>query len=294
MSIYSYEIFEIVSEKGSFAKAAAILRLTPSAVSHSIAKLEDDLGCQLFWRNRSGVELTEEGKRLLPYIKKIQASNDELLLEASRIRNSEIGLVKVGVFYSVAANWLPHILKKFKADCPGIEVEIFEGGYADISKWIEDRKVDIGFLSNLTAENMDYTVLKKEPLIYVTPPDFVPKNKTYVTIEEMKENELILQRECGDFDALAFLEANDIKVNSYYNMYEDQTLLSLAECGLGTAIMPGLAAKLSTSNVNRYPIKPEVTRTIVLAVPDRGSMSQATKLFQQHVFDFMETEESEV
>ena len=294
MSIYSYEIFEIVSEKGSFAKAAAILRLTPSAVSHSIAKLEDDLGCQLFWRNRSGVELTEEGKRLLPYIKKIQASNDELLLEASRIRNSEIGLVKVGVFYSVAANWLPHILKKFKADCPGIEVEIFEGGYADISKWIEDRKVDIGFLSNLTAENMDYTVLKKEPLIYVTPPDFVPKNKTYVTIEEMKENELILQRECGDFDALAFLEANDIKVNSYYNMYEDQTLLSLAECGLGTAIMPGLAAKLSTSNVNRYPIKPEVTRTIVLAVPDRGSMSQAAKLFEQHVFDFMETEESEV
>jgi DNA-binding transcriptional LysR family regulator len=154
--------------------------------------------------------------------------------------------------------------------------------------------VDIGFLSNLTAENMDYTVLKKEPLIYVTPPDFVPKNKTYVTIEEMKENELILQRECGDFDALAFLEANDIKVNSYYNMYEDQTLLSLAECGLGTAIMPGLAAKLSTSNVNRYPIKPEVTRTIVLAVPDRGSMSQAAKLFEQHVFDFMETEESEV
>lgn len=294
MSIYSYEIFEIVSEKGSFAKAAAILRLTPSAVSHSIAKLEDDLGCQLFWRNRSGVELTEEGKRLLPYIKKIQASNDELLLEASRIRNSEVGLVKVGVFYSVAANWLPHILKKFKADCPGIEVEIFEGGYADISKWIEDRKVDIGFLSNLTAENMDYTVLKKEPLIYVTPPDFVPKNKTYVTIDEMKENELILQRECGDFDALAFLEANDIKVNSYYNMYEDQTLLSLAECGLGTAIMPGLAAKLSTSNVNRYPIKPEVTRTIVLAVPDRGSMSQAAKLFEQHVFDFMETEESEV
>ena len=294
MSIYSYEIFEIVSEKGSFAKAAAILRLTPSAVSHSIAKLEDDLGCQLFWRNRSGVELTEEGKRLLPYIKKIQASNDELLLEASRIRNSEVGLVKVGVFYSVAANWLPRILKKFKADCPGIEVEIFEGGYADIAKWIEERKVDIGFLSNLTAENMDYTVLKKEPLIYVTPPDFVPKNKTYVTIEEMKENELILQRECGDFDALAFLEANDIKVNSYYNMYEDQTLLSLAECGLGAAIMPGLAAKLSTSNVNRYPIKPEVTRTIVLAVPDRGTMSQAAKLFQQHVFDFMETEESEV
>ena len=262
MSIYSYEIFEIVSEKGSFAKAAAVLSLTPSAVSHSIAKLEDDLGCQLFWRNRSGVELTEEGRHLLPYIKRIQASNDELLHEAGRIRNKE--------------------------------VEVMEGGYADIAKWLDERKLDIGLLSNLTAEGLDYTVLKKEPLIYVTPPDFVPKNKTYVTIEEMKENELILQKECGDFDALAFLEANDIKINSFYNMYEDQTLLSLVECGLGTAIMPGLATRLSTSNVNRYHIEPEVTRTIVLAVPDERSVSQATKLFRQHIIDFVETEESEM
>ena len=215
--------------------------------------------------------------------------HDELLHEARRIRNKEVGLVKVGVFYSVAANWLPNILKKFHADCPGIEVEVMEGGYADIAKWLDERKLDIGLLSNLTAEG-----LKKEPLIYVTPPDFIPKNKTYVTIEEMKENELILQKECGDFDALAFLEANDIKINSYYNMYEDQTLLSLVECGLGTAIMPGLATRLSTSNVNRYHIEPEVTRTIVLAVPDESSVSQATKLFRQHILDFVETEESEV
>lgn len=294
MSIYSYQIFEIVSEKGSFAKAATILRLTPSAVSHSIAKLEDDLGCQLFWRNRSGVELTEEGRHLLPYIKKIQASNDELLQEASRIRNSEVGRVRVGAFYSVAANWLPKILSKFKQDHPGIEVEIMEGGYADIAKWIDDKKVDIGFLTNITAEGLDYIVLKKEPLIYITPSDYVPENGTYVTIDEMRAHDLILQKECGDFDALAFLEANDIRLSDSYNMYEDQTLLSMTEAGLGMSIMPALASKLSTSNVNRYHIKPEVTRTIVLAVPDEKAVSQATALFRQHVLDFMETEESEI
>lgn len=294
MSIYSYQIFEIVSEKGSFAKAATILRLTPSAVSHSIAKLEDDLGCQLFWRNRSGVELTEEGRHLLPFIKKIQASNDELLQEASRLRNRDIGFVRIGVFYSVAANWLPEILRRFAADCPGIEVEIMEGGYADISKWLDERKIDIGFLTDVTAEGMSYTVLKHEPLIYVAPPDYVPEGKTFVTIDEIKRDNLILQKECGDFDALAFTEANGIKVNDSYNMNEDQTLLSLVASGLGTSIMPQLASKLSTSNVNRYHIKPEVTRTIVLAVPDENSVSQATSMFRQHVLDFMETEESEI
>ncbi len=290
MSIYSYQIFEIVSEQGSFAKAASILSLTPSAVSHSIAKLEDDLGCQLFLRNRSGVELTEEGRHLLPFISRIQSSNDELLQEAERIRNHEVGLVKVGVFYSVAANWLPRILKKFKADCPGIEVEIIEGGYADIAKWIDDRKVDIGFLTDLTVEGFDHDVLKTEPLIYVTPPDYVPRNGKCVTIDEMKQDELILQRECGDFDALAFLNSNGIKINTSYDMNEDQTLLSLVECGLGTAIMPKLATKLTTSSVNRYPTEPEVTRTIVLAVADKNSMSEATALFRDHVLDFIENE----
>ncbi len=63
MSIYGYTIFETVLEQNSFIKAASILNLTPSAVSHAIAKLERDVGFQLFIRNRNGISLTREAEK---------------------------------------------------------------------------------------------------------------------------------------------------------------------------------------------------------------------------------------
>ena len=69
MSLYGYEIFETVVEQNSFVKAAHVLNLTPSAVSHAIAKLESDIGFPLFIRNRNGVRLTGEAEKILPYIR---------------------------------------------------------------------------------------------------------------------------------------------------------------------------------------------------------------------------------
>ena len=65
MSLYGYEIFETVVEQNSFVKAAHVLNLTPSAVSHAIAKLESDIGFPLFIRNRNGVRLTGEAEKIL-------------------------------------------------------------------------------------------------------------------------------------------------------------------------------------------------------------------------------------
>ena len=69
MSIYLYTIFETVAEQSSFVKAAGDLHLTPSAISHAIAKLESDVGFPLFIRSKKGVKLTAEGETLLPHIR---------------------------------------------------------------------------------------------------------------------------------------------------------------------------------------------------------------------------------
>lgn len=78
MTLLSYEIFQTVMEQGSFAKAASILHLTPSAISHSISAMEAEVGCSLFARSKSGVKLTSAGLQLYPYIQKIITSNNNL------------------------------------------------------------------------------------------------------------------------------------------------------------------------------------------------------------------------
>ena len=65
MANFSYEVFSKVVERGTLAKAAAELNVTPSAVSHSVSQLETELGFPLLIRNRTGVALTEDGAQVL-------------------------------------------------------------------------------------------------------------------------------------------------------------------------------------------------------------------------------------
>ncbi len=96
--------FEVAARHESFALAADELALTPSAVSHRINQLEEELGIQLFVRSHRKVELTREGKRVYWALK---ASLDGLNQEILDIKNQELsGSLTVYSRPSIAQCWL--------------------------------------------------------------------------------------------------------------------------------------------------------------------------------------------
>lgn len=96
--------FEVAARHQSFALAADELSLSPSAVSHRINQLEDELGIQLFVRSHRKVELTHEGKRVFWALK---SSLDTLNQEILDIKNQELsGTLTVYSRPSVAQCWL--------------------------------------------------------------------------------------------------------------------------------------------------------------------------------------------
>ena len=66
MTLLTYQVFKTVADHGSFRKAADILGLTPSAISHAISSMENELGFSVLNRSKSGVTLTNYGENLLP------------------------------------------------------------------------------------------------------------------------------------------------------------------------------------------------------------------------------------
>ena len=64
MTLLAYQVFLAVVEQESFQKAAQVLNLTPSAISHAVASMEAELGSALFIRSKQGVYLTNYGKEL--------------------------------------------------------------------------------------------------------------------------------------------------------------------------------------------------------------------------------------
>ena len=172
MTLFSYEIFDAVARQGSFNKAAQQLHLTPSAISHAIAVMEEELGFALFTRGKSGVTMTSYGASLYPAIRAVLNSDEALQQSIARLNGLEKGKVRLGTFSSVCTHLLPGILQSFKAQYPQIEVEVYQGTYDDVKEWLRSGQVDIGFLASSCQEEFTLTELLREPLLALLPADW--------------------------------------------------------------------------------------------------------------------------
>ena len=92
MNLLKYEIFAETVKQKSLTLAARQLGCTQSAVSHSIDSLEKELGFPLLKRGRAGVSLTAEGEVLMPAVRTLLGSAEQLNQTASAIR----GLQRIG------------------------------------------------------------------------------------------------------------------------------------------------------------------------------------------------------
>ena len=147
MTLLACQIFSTIAQEGSFARTAERLHLTPSAISHAVAGMENECGFPLFTRTKAGVTMTAAAESLLPAIRRVLASNESLDQSIAQINGLHKGVLRLGVFNSACVVWLPQLVPAFKAEYPGIDVQIYQGSYADIALWLKSGTVALGFLS---------------------------------------------------------------------------------------------------------------------------------------------------
>ncbi|WP_205826712.1 LysR family transcriptional regulator [Mesorhizobium zhangyense] len=125
--------FAVVAKERSFTRAAAQLRVSPSALSQTIRNLEERLGLRLLARTTRSVASTEAGERLLrtiaPRFEEIEAE----LAALSELRDKPAGTVRITAGEHAAISALQPALKRFLPDYPDIQVEIIvDYGLTDI------------------------------------------------------------------------------------------------------------------------------------------------------------------
>ncbi len=289
MSLYTYRIFETVVQEGSFVNAAGVLHLTPSAVSHAIAKLENECGFPLFIRSRTKVNLTNNGERLLPIISSMLRAEETLHQEVAQINGLEKGVLRIGTFESVTRKWLPDIISVFRKKYPSIEIEILEGKYRDIARWLELSRVDMAFVSSNYSDNMKYIPLYKDQTVCVTSLDFVTKNEGYITADEIRNCHILAKREDDDSDVTKVLKKHNIDDKQSFNMDSNESILRMASCGFGIGIIPELiCGGREEKDVRFYRFMPEEYRIIGLSYANEKMRSHAALAFEQEVKIFLQ------
>lgn len=287
MNITKYQTLITVVETGSLTRAAKQLGCTQSAVSHSIDSLEQELGFTLLRRGRAGVRLTGEGERLIPAVRSLLNSAEQLAQTASSIRGLESGTVRIGSFTSVAVHWLPPVLKEFQRDYPRVDIKLFNGDYHDVEQWLSEGSIDIGFVNVPSPVDCQCIPLMEDRLLAILPRHSRFENYPRFPLVECETEPFISLLESSDHDARRALESAGVKPNVRFYTKDDYAIIAMVEQGLGISIMPELLLKGRHDDVQVLPLVPEAKRILGIAIAAGDRAGPATRRFADYVVRYV-------
>ena len=116
-----------IHESGGLAKAADILNITQSALSHQVKGLEEQAGVELFVRRSKPMKLSAAGMRLLKLANKILPEIDAMQDEFDGLRDGKSGRLHIAIECHACFEWLFPVLEKFRKNWPDVDVDISPG-----------------------------------------------------------------------------------------------------------------------------------------------------------------------
>lgn len=195
VTLQQINIFINVVETGGFAKASTALLMTQSAVSKSIAKLEQSLGITLFHRSTREVNLTEAGTLLYNEWKPILQSINNGYIKARAIQNESTQVLNIGIMNTARPDkYLKNFSETFNIKYPDISV-IFDSQYlSELEVGLGNEKYDAIMLPDFERFSVDDIGFKWKWVACSTAYVIVPKNHHLSSKKALKTKDILNEK----------------------------------------------------------------------------------------------------
>lgn len=269
-----------VARAGSFARAAAELRHTPSAVSQQIAALERSTGALLVERSTRGVTLTEAGRVLLAAADTIHGELQAAERRLNDLHTNGPRTLTVAAFPSAGEPLLAPALTRLAAARPEVEVTVLETEPGEALTRLRGGDIDLALVYHFqirqppadwsaTTGSTTYVPLIDDDLLLVLPTTHHLARQPAVTPDELADERWI--QGWGDvgavLDNLAATAGFRPDVACRSSDYRFMT--ALVSAGVGVALVPRLALTYLNPDVRALPLTPRRTRFVGAIRPHR-------------------------
>lgn len=278
-----YNAFIEIVDSGSFTRAAEKLGYTQSAVSQMVRSLEKEFSTTLIERSHRGIRLTPDGEELLPYIRNLQNSHRELLEKLDEMQGLGSGTVRIGTIASVSCNWLPGLIKRFRETHPFVDFDLQMGEYTSIAQMIKEGRVDFGFVNPDAVKDLHTIPLATDEMLAVLPIGHPLSGRGSVSLEELAAEPFIFLFEGALNEPMEVFERRGLTPKAQFSIYDDYTIMSMVEQGLGVSILPELILRRAGYRIALEKIAPPVVRVLSLAYKNKKVLPIASR----HFIDFV-------
>lgn len=142
-----YKVFYYVSKYENLTKAASVLKISQPAVTRTIHNLENELGCRLFTRSKSGMKLTPEGRSFYGYVAAGCAQFFKGESALSNLVSLENGTIYISATETALHCYLFQAMGDFNEKYPNVHFKILNNSTTDSVNAVKEGKVDLAFVS---------------------------------------------------------------------------------------------------------------------------------------------------
>jgi DNA-binding transcriptional LysR family regulator len=286
MELNLFKAFVAVAELRSFRGAAATLNVTQPALSRQIARLETELGTQLFERYGRHVECTSDGQFLLPLAEAIIARTDETVNLMRERAGTGLTAARLGATGMVFAHFLTPILTAFITANPSATLELLEADDVGLEEAVIGGKLDCAVYTPWKSTRAAAKHLLTEEILVVVARDHRLASHSAVTFGMLAKENILLPPSPLNISSIiadAFRRAGVEPRISYRALYPE-LIKNLVRTGWGVAPMPKmLTSPEALGGLVAVPFEERLERELVLIHPWDRPLPAAARALMAHL-----------
>jgi len=285
-----YKIFYYVAKYENLTKAATALKTSQPAVTRTIHKLENELGCRLFTRSKTGMKLTPEGRTFYGYVAAGCAQFFKGENDLSNLISLENGTIYISATETALHCYLFQAMEEFNSLYPNVRFKILNNSTTESVNAVKEGKVDLAFVSaNLqVAKPLQMKILRKYRDILIAGMRFeeLKAGKEELSLKELVSYpwisltaETITRRFLNEY-----FEKNGLTFAPDMELATTDMILPAVRHNLGLGFIPAefADAELKSGQVFEIKVKEKLPeRNIILIYDMEYPQSIAAKEFQK-------------
>jgi DNA-binding transcriptional LysR family regulator len=258
VNLHQLRIFYTVARLGSFSRAAEELRISQPSVSIQVADLERSLGVDLFEQLGKRIYLTDAGRVLEDYARRILNLVEEANSALAEVAGEYRGRLTIGASTTPGTYVLPRVIGAFQERFPNVTVTLDIANTRRIQERILRNELDVGIVGwEVSSHNLEVLPLLEDELVLVVPPGHQLAQAETVQAKVLRDQRVILRERGSGTREAAEAALRDAGV----------VLSPAMELGSNEAIKETVAAGLGVTILSTLAVAPEVAARRLVVVP---------------------------